>query len=91
MASSFPDLYQSEGFYYSRNHLIDSGCIENYNDENVFAYHAQDDWQTVVSHLRSVWGYDMFWFGPALMKSSAMRNGQTNYVFRITRQNKEDN
>ena len=79
------DLYQAEGFYYSRDHLIEAGCIENHEDHAVFAFHSFEEWAVVADRLRSVWGYDLFWWGPHLIKCTSMKGGKSNYVFHIRR------
>lgn len=79
------DLHAAEGFYYSRDHLIERGCIENSDDENVFAYHSSDDWSAVSNHLKESWGHGQYWFGPSLIKETSMKNGLTNYIFRVSR------
>lgn len=79
------DLYMAEGFYYSRDHLLDFGLVEHPEDETLFAYHGSESWETIMRLLRDQWGYGAFWDDSKLIKKTPMRDGRTNYVFRITR------
>lgn len=79
------DTTKAEGFYYSVGHLIEAGCIENHDDETMFAFHSTDTWDDVSRHLRKVWGYGNCWGGPHLLKQSSIKDGRTNYVFKVDR------
>ncbi len=76
-------ITKSEGFYYSIDHLVEAGCVPNHDITGVLAFHSIEDWDHVSAKLKNVWGYSFSWTGPTLLKQSPMRDGRTNYVFRI--------
>lgn len=76
---------RAEGFYYSVQHLLQAGCIENEGDETTFAFHSGERWSAVREKLQKVWGYGTCWGGPSLITVTNMRDGRANYVFRIER------
>lgn len=78
------DVLEAEGWGYAIGHFEESGFI-HFEDAYgcVFAYHSSEPWNCVREIIYNQWGRYRVWNDAALLFTSKMKNGKTNYVFEI--------
>lgn len=73
----------AEGWEYLEDHFRESGFIPHKDERDIFAIHTNKPWKEVLELIKDQWGYARFFMSAIVIKKTNLKNGQTNFVFRI--------
>lgn len=77
------DVLISEGLGYLEDHFKDAGFIPHKDEWDIFAVHTNEKWPEILASIKSQWGYGRFFINAIIIKKTSLKNGKTNFVFRL--------
>lgn len=77
------DVLLAEGLGYLEDHFKEAGFIPHKDECDIFARHTSKTWAEVLELIKCQWGYARFFTSAVLIKETNLKNGKTNFVFRL--------